>query len=245
MKKMLTRPRALGTGIAMTAALAALTVGLLFARDPAAGSQDSKYIGAGKCKNCHRAEKSGGMFGKWQKMSHAKAYDVLASDEAKKVGKEKGVDDPQKSDKCLKCHVTAFGEPADRLAKKFDPKLGVQCESCHGPGEKHAKDRLTAAGGEEDAGDAEKALTKIPEGEIVGHPGVDSCLKCHNEESPSFKPLCATEIFKEVMHLDPRKKRTDADLAAEKKKWVEALAAKKTGCGGPEKCGKCRKAEGK
>jgi hypothetical protein len=30
-----------------------------------------------------------------------------------------------------------FGEPEDNLAKGFKAEMGVQCESCHGPGETH------------------------------------------------------------------------------------------------------------
>jgi hypothetical protein len=227
----------------LAAALAVTAFGYLAAGEGGT-PQDSKYIGAAKCKNCHRSTKAGNQFGTWQKMKHAEAFKTLGSDEAKKIAKEKGIDDPQKSEKCLKCHITGFGEPADRMAKKFDTKLGVQCESCHGPGEKHFKDRLAAAGGEEeDPGDVEKPYVKIPEGEVT-EPHLDTCLKCHNNDSPTFKALCVTEIFKEVMHFDPRKKRSDGDVAAMKKKIADDLVAKNVSCGGPEKCKKCKKAAG-
>jgi hypothetical protein len=226
----------------LAAVLAVSAFGYLAAEEGGAGG---KYVGAAKCKNCHRSEKAGNAFGKWQKMEHAKAFETLGGAEAKEAGKKAGVDDPQKSEKCLKCHVTAYGVAADQLSKKFDPKMGVQCESCHGAGEKHVKDRLAAAGGDEDAGDAEKAYVKIPDGEIVIEPTVDACLKCHNKESPTYKPICITNIAREILHLDPRKKRSDADVEALKKKIADALDAKGAGCGGPEKCGKCKKAAGK
>jgi len=230
----------IGGGLAAVLALAAL--GSLVAEE---GAASNKFVGAAKCKNCHRATGSGNQFGTWQKMEHAKAFATLGEGEAREIAKKQGIDDPQKSEKCLKCHVTAFSEPADRVTKKFDPKQGVQCESCHGPGEKHFKDRLAAAGGDEDEGDKAKEYVKIPEGEIVIEPAVDTCLKCHNSESPTYKPLCITSIAKEVLHFDPRKKRTDADVEALKKKIADALAAKNAGCGGPEKCKKCQKAAGK
>lgn len=237
----LTRTLRMAGGLAAALAVAAFSV--LAAGEGGRGA-DSKYVGAAKCKNCHRSTRAGNQYGTWQKMKHTKAWETLGSDEAKKIGKEKGVDDPQKSEKCLKCHVTAFGEPADRVAKKFDAKLGVQCESCHGPGEKHFKDRLAAGGEEEDQGDVEKPYVKIPEGEVV-EPHLDMCLKCHSSESPTFKSLCITEIFKEVLHFDPRKKRSDADVEAMKKKITDELVAKNVFCGGPEKCKKCKKAAGK
>ncbi len=67
-----------------------------------------KYIGAEKCKNCHQAKKAGNQFAKWKEQKHAKAFETLASDAAKKLGKERGVDDPQKSPKCLKCHEKKY-----------------------------------------------------------------------------------------------------------------------------------------
>jgi hypothetical protein len=234
--------RVVRVGGSLAVALAVAAFGYLAAEEGGAGG---KYVGAAKCKNCHRSEKAGNAFGKWQKMEHAKAFETLGGAEAKEVGKKAGVDDPQKSEKCLKCHVTAFGVPADQVTKKFDPKQGVQCESCHGAGEKHVKDRLAAAGSDEDEGDKEKEYVKIPAGEIVVDPPIDTCLKCHNSESPSYKPLCITSIAKEIQHFDPRKKRSDADVEALKKKIADALAAKNAGCGGPEKCEKCKKAAGK
>lgn len=217
------------------------------AKPPAGG----KYIGVEKCKNCHQAEKTGNQYAKWQHMKHAEAYETLATDEAKKVGKEHGVDDPQKSEKCLRCHQTAFGEPAERLGRTFDPKLGIQCETCHGAGGKHEKARIAAAGESDDKGggfgEEEKAYQKLPAGEIVDKPFVDTCVKCHNKDAPSFKNKCATKVFKEVMHFDPRKKRTEADLATEKKRWEKELETRGIWCGGPEKCEECKKActEGK
>jgi hypothetical protein len=35
---------------------------------------------------------------KWQESKHSKAYEVLASDAAIAIGKEKGIDNPQTSD---------------------------------------------------------------------------------------------------------------------------------------------------
>ncbi len=176
------------------------------------------YIGAGKCKSCHQAKASGNQYAAWQALDHAKAYEVLASDEAKRLGKEKGIDDPQKSDQCLKCHVTAFGVPADHIAKGFDIKLGVQCETCHGPGEQHMKARFSAAGAEKEGegfGDeGAAAYHALPEGEILLAPKQDLCLKCHNSESPSFKPFCFYLHAKKIRHLDPRKPREAKDLMA-------------------------------
>jgi hypothetical protein len=70
-----------------------------------------QYAGATKCRSCHEKEAIGGQYGKWLDSNHAKAYGTLASEKAKKWGKEKGIDDPQTSDKCVKCHVAGHGAP--------------------------------------------------------------------------------------------------------------------------------------
>lgn len=222
-----------------TAVMSALVAGLVALSLEAGGTEQKaqakdlgKFIGAEKCKNCHQSTAGGNQFANWKEMKHARAFEVLASDDAKKVAKEKGIDDPQKSPMCLKCHVTAFDVPADKIAKGFNVKLGVQCESCHGPGERHLKARFAAAG-EEDAGgkrDA-KAYQVIPDDEIVKRPPLKTCLNCHSEEAPNFKSFCLKKRYTEIAHLDPRKKRTPEDLAAMKCGCGEKCECKKGECG--------------
>ncbi|MBI4564690.1 MAG: hypothetical protein HY716_08390 [Planctomycetes bacterium] len=168
----------------------------------------NRYIGVDKCKNCHEAKTKGSQFSRWKETKHAKAFELLTGDEAKKVAQAKGISDPHKSEKCLKCHVTAFGQPAERLAKGFEPTHGIQCESCHGPGEKHFKVRLAAAE------DEEEGYVEIPDGEIIKSPPLKTCLGCHNEESPQFKPFCFKKRFSEIQHWDPRKERSEAEIKA-------------------------------
>lgn len=211
-----------------TSLLPALVLGLLgtvlISSSAASGPEQAKakvnrYIGSQKCKNCHADKASGDQYTAWTHMKHAKAWETLASDEAKKVGKAKGVEDPQKADGCLKCHVTGFGKPPESFDKSFDLKMGVQCESCHGPGEAHVKARIAAAGDEEEGegfGDDKqvaKKYTKIPETEILLAPPMSTCLSCHNSESPSFKPFCFQRCNAEVRHLNPAKPRTAEELA--------------------------------
>lgn len=162
----------------------------------------NRFIGAAKCKQCHASSDTGDQFGKWKLEKHAKAFETLAGDAAKKLAKEKGIDDAQKADACMKCHATAWSEPAEHLARGFDKNLGVQCETCHGPGEKHMKARLAAASA---AGDAKAAArAEVPKDEIVGFPEMATCTKCHNKESPSYKPFCFKKRMQEINHLDPR-----------------------------------------
>lgn len=203
----------------LSAAIAAVALfGLVLAqggKEAKGGAAANKYIGAEKCKNCHSAETTGNQFGAWHKSEHAKAFEKLGSDEAKRIAKEKGIDDPQKSDKCLKCHETAFGLAADLIKKGFDPKQGVQCESCHGPGDAHLKARFAAAskaGGDEGGGDGKAApVQKIPDGEIIANVGEKTCLVCHNTESPTYKPFCFCERSAKIAHFDPRKTHPKAE----------------------------------
>ena len=79
------------------------------------------YVGAKKCSACH-----GTHYEYWSTTDHATAYDTLIEDKRQfEIG-------------CISCHTTGFDEPGgftDVLeAKDF---LGVQCESCHGPGSLH------------------------------------------------------------------------------------------------------------
>jgi hypothetical protein len=196
------------------ASAAALALVLLCTSSSAEAAQAKKanrYIGAAKCKTCHSANDTGNQFEALSKMKHAHAFEVLASDDAKKTAKEKSIEDPQKADACLKCHVTAFGVPEAEIAKGFDNTIGVQCESCHGPGEAHVKARMTAAAAEDP--DAPKVYKGVPAGELVSSPGLDTCVKCHNKDSPNYKPFCFCKKALLIRHLNPKRVRTDAEKA--------------------------------
>lgn len=198
--------------IAKLAGLVVLGLGLIALAVPPADAAPAgaanRFIGAAKCKNCHKAEATGNQFGKWEQMKHSHAFATLATDQAKELGKAKGIADPQTSADCLKCHVTAYGVPAEEIAKGFSVDMGVQCESCHGPGETHMKARVAAAA------KGEAATVGVPAGEIIGEPRADTCVKCHNSESPSYKPFCFSKMSAQVAHLNPTRKRTEEELKA-------------------------------
>ncbi|MBI2921379.1 MAG: hypothetical protein HYY18_09880 [Planctomycetes bacterium] len=166
-------------------------------------AKPNAFVGAKGCTPCHDAKSKGNQYATWMASKHAAAWRTLATPAAIAIGKEKGIADPQKDNACLKCHVTAFGEPAARLAKSFDPTQGIQCESCHGPGEFHRKERnLNAADFAED--------------EIIAAPDVKTCERCHNKESPAFKPFCFKGFVEKIRHLDLRKERTKEEVEAMK-----------------------------
>ena len=94
-----------------------------------------KYVGVAVCAPCHKGEKKGKMFEIWQASKHAKAYETLKTEEAKKIAQEKGIKvPPYEAPECLKCHVTGYGAPKEAFLEKFKIEDGVQCETCHGPG---------------------------------------------------------------------------------------------------------------
>jgi Cytochrome c554 and c-prime len=179
-----------------------LTLAASPSSEPAQAKKINHYIGSAKCKNCHNVAENGAQFDHWSKSKHAEAWKTLAGDAAKKLGAEKGIADPQKDEKCFKCHVTGFGLEADQFDKKFDKTAGVQCESCHGPGEAHMKARLAAAATEENPDP--KVRKTLPEGEIQLKSDVKLCQTCHNAESPSFKAFCFHERLEKIAHYDPR-----------------------------------------
>lgn len=174
-------------------------------QDPAPAA--NRYIGSAMCKNCHDGAGKGDAYSHWAKSSHAKAYETLAGKAAKEIGAKKGIADPQQSEQCLKCHVTAFGVDKALVRPSLKPEEGISCESCHGPGEAHQKKRMREAMKK----DAEPS--PVTADEIVVGRKAGTCTRCHNEESPSYKPFCLVERMPHIEHLDPRKNRSDEDLA--------------------------------
>ncbi len=120
------------------------------------------YVGADKCKMCHKAE-----FEAWSKTPHAKAFDALKPEEQKKA-------------ECTVCHVT--GETAEKAALN-----GVQCEACHGGGADYKKPTImNAAKWKADAA-AQKKLA-VEAGLI--YPTAENCQRCHKQEgNPNYKPF--------------------------------------------------------
>ncbi len=150
------------------------------------------YIGVKKCGMCHRSEKKGNQLAMWEKSAHAKAFETLKSEKAIAYARERGIETPHQSDACLKCHVTGHGEPAERFETGFVKEQGVQCESCHGAGSDYKgmgvmKDREAA----------------VAAGLVI--PTAETCVACHNEESPGFKGFDYEEYLAKIAHPNPSK----------------------------------------
>jgi hypothetical protein len=167
--------------LTLSVLLAMLFIGMVSA--VGAEEEDAHmYIGMKKCKMCHRDE-----YKVWEGTAHANAFKTLASEEAKKIAAEKGIDDPAKSDDCLSCHVTGHGVDAKLKDKGFSAEEGVTCEACHGAGEDYIsmsvmKDQAAA----------------VAAGLVV--PDEKTCKTCHNEKSPTFKGFTYDEYYKKIDH---------------------------------------------
>ena len=171
----------IGLSLAITVACAAAE------RDPA------NYVGVKTCGICHKKDDVGNQLGIWEKGPHAKAFATLGTPEAKEVGKKAGVDDPQKSGKCLKCHSTAYNFTESVATEKIKPEDGVTCESCHGPGKKYMPKSTM-----------EDRAKAIAAGMI--YPATESCKLCHNPESPNFKGFDEKAMVEKIAHPDPKVK---------------------------------------
>jgi len=186
----------------------------------AIAASEAVYVGAKKCKSCHNKDSMGNVYDKWEKMKHFKALERLQSKEALEAGKERGVEKPWEDSKCLKCHVTAYEAPAEKKHKRFPTDMGVQCETCHGPGSIHIKARLQAA---KEGVKGEDSLLEIPAGEIV-LPDEGLCRSCHNEDSPSYKEFKFGERLEKIRHLHPLRKEPRVKPPKPKKAEGEAEA---------------------
>ena len=89
------KSKAVRIGISVGACFLALSLLMVATRPAKAADKPApKYVGAMTCaKICHKTAKQGKQLSIWQGSSHAKAFETLASAEAKKIGADKGIAD--------------------------------------------------------------------------------------------------------------------------------------------------------
>ncbi len=107
------------------------------------------------CVICHKT-----IVDHWLTTGHAQAFATLVKN------------NDQHREECLQCHVLALGQEGGYDIKApDDSRKNVQCENCHGSGERHAN-----------AGTPEERKRTI-----VGHPEAAVCAKCHTDkQDPEF-----------------------------------------------------------
>lgn len=151
------------------------TLAILPVEAHARASKRFNYVGIDMCKLCHKMKKLGDQYEVWVNTSHSKAFYTLETPEAREIAAKLGINDPQQSDKCLRCHSTCHVFTEEKVAEDLRIEDGVQCESCHGPGEEYMYLEVM-----EDLEDA-KAMGLVM-------PTEETCRKCHNPESPTWDP---------------------------------------------------------
>ena len=148
-------------------------------------SNEFTYVGAGKCKICHKTEKQGKQHPIWESTKHSKSFQALTLEETK----AKTPDAPENPE-CLKCHG-----PLHEKAPEFKEE-GVTCEVCHGPGSAYKK--LSIMKNREEA---------VSNGLIV-YDTVEAvkaqCLTCH--EMAHDKPFDFAAAWEKIKHPIPEKK---------------------------------------
>ncbi len=105
-----------------------------------------------------------GQYASWAQTKHSKTLNKLQAADLEGTA-------------CIKCHVT--GSPEMIAAEGATPSFpNVQCEACHGAGRLHVEAAATG-----DSVTARPAKTTE-----------ETCTRCHNEESPRFKPFYYTAM---------------------------------------------------
>ncbi|NIM58012.1 MAG: cytochrome C554 [Candidatus Aminicenantes bacterium] len=145
--------------------------------------QDFTYVGAAKCKTCHKSEKRGKQFPIWEESKHSKSFAALSSPDASAKAQEAGVENPVESPKCLSCHAPLSDKAADFKEE------GVTCEVCHGPGSAYKKLNIM------------KSREESVANGMVAYESPDAikkhCLSCHeNAHEKSFDFDAAWEKIK-------------------------------------------------
>ena len=148
---------------------------LMFAAAMATAADEAvkhEYVGAAKCKMCHKAE-----YTSWEATKHAKAFEALSAEE-------------QMKEECVVCHITGTDVKGEVIT-------GVSCEACHGPGSDYKSPKIMSAKAfKEDKAGALKAA--VAAGLVI--PTEETCVRCHKKEgNPNFKEF-DFEKMKALVH---------------------------------------------
>jgi hypothetical protein len=147
-----------------TAIVAILAAGMAWTAEEAKKDTTSEvkreYVGATKCKICHKTE-----YESWAKTKLATAFEVLSDEEKKKQ-------------ECVVCHIT--GKMADGTVIE-----GIECEACHGPGSDYKSIQIMNKKKWE--ADPETQKKKAIAAGLI-YPTETDCQRCHKKEgNPNFK----------------------------------------------------------
>jgi hypothetical protein len=113
-------------------------------------------------------------FKAWEKTGHAHAFETLKEGE-------------RKNPICVACHTTGYGAGGYEAKETVVDLTDVQCESCHGPGSLYSRSSVMR----DRKRSEELGLVKI---------GPETCTRCHNENSPTFRVFDYKEFLKTGTH---------------------------------------------
>ena len=162
-----------------------------------------RYVGDETCEVCHSSIRIGKQFQSWSLSPHARAFEDLGSPEASRIAKKMGISDPMNDLRCLSCHTTAPGAHLSEIVSTFRKKDGVQCESCHGPGEDYSHFSTMID------------PVKSREAGLLAKPDEKTCRTCHNPSSPTFKGFDYKKGLTRISHPIPESYRKELHAADE------------------------------
>jgi hypothetical protein len=147
---------------------AAVLAAGLFSLAASAYAQD--LVGAEACGSCHEAQ-----YKAWRRSAHSMSLARLT-----KIQRRDRV--------CQSCHTMDPGND--------DPRFqGVQCESCHGPGQHYSADYVMR----------DQTLAKLLGLEPVQE---STCSPCHTADGPGMKPFEFEDKVGEVCHVESKEEAT-------------------------------------
>jgi len=157
-----------------------LAAAVLLSAVAASAAAENAYVGAKRCRPCHLKQ-----YTTWEKTRMAQSFDLLKPGVKTAEKKAAGLDpsaDYTTDATCLACHTTGYQKPGGFKSLAETPDLvGVQCESCHGPGSAYlANDKMSLQNKDYKLADVVAAGLVVPK--------AATCVSgCHNEKSP-FAP---------------------------------------------------------
>lgn len=155
------------------------------------------YIGADQCGMCHKTEKQGQQLTIWRGERHSKAFQTLQTERADSIAKALGFNTKAaETSRCLQCHVSGRNVDKKFVKDKFKMEDGVQCETCHGPGNDYKSAKIMA--------NREEAIKNGLW--VFDNVGKELCENCHNENSPTFKGFEFEKMWDQIKHPIPEKK---------------------------------------
>ena len=149
-----------------------------------------KYVGVQACAVCHKGPEMGYQFSRWRMSAHAGAYAILGTPVAEAIAKQMGVEgEPLARAACLKCHATAYHDPAGGPLESYAVYEGVGCEVCHGAGSDYSPEAVMR--------DTRAAV-------LAGLKEVtrETCLRCHGDahHPGSTQPFDYEASLKKIAH---------------------------------------------